>query len=202
MPRGRYQQKQWEDRQAAILDALERLATERGFAAVTMDDVADAVGISKATLYQHFESKDAMLVELMAQHEDQFIAWVEQTAGQSPVERLLHMMRHLMEGHISPLRGLVSLGREDVLPIFNRTEALVSRHDQIIALFTGIIQQGQADGSIASDLVPHEIIGAMLALSNISMGEYEPPECNRELNTRTGHADQMLLLFARSLRPV
>jgi TetR/AcrR family transcriptional regulator, regulator of autoinduction and epiphytic fitness len=201
MPRGRYQQKQWEDRQAAILDALERLATERGFAAVTMDDVADAVGISKATLYQHFESKDAMLVELMAQHEDQFIAWVEQTAGQRPVERLLHMMRHLMEGHISPLRGLVSLGREDVLPIFNRTEALVSRHDQIIALFTGIIQQGQADGSIASDLVPHEIIGAMLALSNISMGQYEPPECNRELNARTGHADQMLLLFARSLRP-
>ncbi len=201
MPRGRYQQKQWEDRQTAILDALERLSAERGFAAVTMDDLADAVGISKATLYQHFESKDAMLIALMAQQEDLFIAWVDQTAGQPPIERLLHVMRRLMEGHISPLRGLVSLGREDVLPIFNRTEALIARHDQIIALLTGIVQQGQAEGAIAADLVPHEIIGALLALSNISMGEYEPPECNRELNARAGHADQMLLMFARSLRP-
>lgn len=201
MPRGRYQQKQWEDRQAAILDALERLATDHGFAAVTMDDVADTVGISKATLYQHFESKDAMLVALMAQHEEQFIAWVEQTAEQPPVERLLQVMRYLMEGHISPLRGLFSLGREDVLPIFHTNATLVARHDQIIALLTSIVQQGQAEGDIATDLMPHEIIGAMLALSNVSMGRYTPPERSQALNAHTSHVWQMLLLFARSLRP-
>ena len=78
MPRGRYQQQQWETRETAILDALETLATERGFAQVTMDDLADAVGISKATLYQHFDSKDMMLVSVMARHTQQFIDWLEQ----------------------------------------------------------------------------------------------------------------------------
>ncbi len=82
MPRGRYQQQQWEARRSAILHALEQLSGERGFSNVTMDDLADRVGISKATLYQHFESKEAMLVELMASHEDAFIASLEAMAGQ------------------------------------------------------------------------------------------------------------------------
>ncbi|MCZ7679417.1 MAG: TetR/AcrR family transcriptional regulator [Sandaracinaceae bacterium] len=77
MPRGRYQQKQWDARHAAILEALEQLSDQRGFSNVTMDDLADQIGISKATLYQHFESKDAMLVELMASHEDAFIALLD-----------------------------------------------------------------------------------------------------------------------------
>ena len=57
MPRGRYQQKQWDQREDVILAALETLSAARGFSQVTMDDLADAVGISKATLYQHFEKE-------------------------------------------------------------------------------------------------------------------------------------------------
>jgi TetR/AcrR family transcriptional regulator, regulator of autoinduction and epiphytic fitness len=201
MPRGRYQQKQWDDRQTAILVALEQLSRERGFAAVTMDDVAAAVGISKATLYQHFESKDAMVITLLAQHEERFIAQVETTADQPPVARLLDTMRILMEGHVSPLRGLVSLGRDEILPIFRSNTDLMTRHDQIILLLTGIVPQGQADGSIAPDLAPHTIISAMIALSTVSMGDYEPPECNRGQIAQEGYAGQMLKLFERSLRP-
>jgi AcrR family transcriptional regulator len=201
MPRGRYQQKQWEDRQAAILVALEQLSHAQGFAAVTMDEVAETVGISKATLYQHFESKDAMLIALMARHEDQFIAQVTATAGQPPVARLRATMQVLMDGPISPLRGLVSLGRDEILPIFRASADLMARHDQIIALLTAIVQQGQAEGSIAPDLAPHTVISAMIALSNVSMGDYEPPECNRAQFAQDSYAGQMLKLFERSLRP-
>lgn len=201
MPRGRYQQKQWEDREAAILDALEALSDERGFANVTMDDLADAVGISKATLYQHFDSKDAMLGHLIARQEDQFIEWLQRIADQPPVDRLLDTMRYLMEGHISPLRGVVSMGREEVMPVFRSSPALIERHDQIIASLTATIQEGQSQGSIGPDLTPRVVISAMLALSNVSMGDYEPPECTRNLNSEAGYGEQMMTLFARSLRP-
>ena len=200
MPRGRYQQKQWDARQAAILAALEMLSAQRGFANVTMDDLADEVGISKATLYQHFKSKDDLLVHLMAQQEDQFIASIDNTAGQPPVGRLLATLRTLMEGHITPLRGLVSIGSEAITPVFRNNAQLVERHDQIVAMLTDIIRDGQDDGSIAPDLAPHVIISAMLALSNVSMGDYEPPECNRQLQTREGYNEQMLTLFERSIR--
>jgi AcrR family transcriptional regulator len=202
MPRGRYQQQQWEAREAAILEALETLSTARGFANVTMDDLAEAVGISKATLYQHFESKDAMLVSLMAQTEDRFIAWLESTAGQPPIARLCDTVCYLMQGHLSPLRGLVTLGREAVLPVFRTHADLMARHDQMIQILTAIIQQGQADGSITPDLAPHVIISAMVALSNVSMGDYKPPVCNADLKAQPGYADQMIMLFERGIRNI
>jgi AcrR family transcriptional regulator len=199
VPRGRYQQKQWEDRQAAILETLEKLSTERGFANVTMDDVSDAVGISKATLYQHFQSKDAMLVHLLAQHEDHFLDWLTQTDDQPPLDRLRQIMQQLMDGHIMPLRGLFSLSQDEVLPVFRSSEDLMQRHDQIVDKLSSIIRQGQAESVIAADLIPESVIGAMLALSSVSMGSYEPPTCADQI--RQTYREQMILLFERAIRP-
>ncbi|MBN1202892.1 MAG: TetR/AcrR family transcriptional regulator [Anaerolineae bacterium] len=201
MPRGRYQQKQWNARQQAILEALETLSAKQGFASVTMDDLAEAVGISKATLYQHFDSKDAMLVHLMTQHSDRFIDWLVTTADQPPVERLRRVMHYLMEGHILPLRGLINLGREDVLPIFRSSAPLVRRHEQIIDLLAAIVRQGQTGGQIAPDLAPHVIISAMWALSNVSMARYESPGRSGHEAAQAAFADQMIALFERAIRP-
>ena len=45
-----------------ILDAAGRLFAEHGVAAVTMADVAGAVGCSRATLYRYVENRDALRV--------------------------------------------------------------------------------------------------------------------------------------------
>lgn len=200
MPRGRYQQKQWDARHAAIFEALEQLSGERGFSNVTMDDLADRVGISKATLYQHFESKDAMLVELMARHEDAFIATLDAIADQPPVEQLKHIMRTIYQGHITPLRGLVSLGEDEALPVFRSNPHLIARHDQIIAGLGRIIRQGQADGSIALDLDAHTMILAMLALSRVAPDRYQTPALREDRLPHEAQIDQMILLFERAIR--
>ena len=41
------------------------LFAERGYAATTMDDIAEAAGVTKPLVYQHFESKRALYLELM-----------------------------------------------------------------------------------------------------------------------------------------
>ncbi|CPR09774.1 TetR family transcriptional regulator [Mycobacterium bohemicum DSM 44277] len=43
-----------------ILDAAERLWTERDHSAVGMNEIARAAGCSRATLYRYFESRDAL----------------------------------------------------------------------------------------------------------------------------------------------
>lgn len=103
--RGRYQQLQWEQREEVILEALQTLSAERGFSAVTMDALAEAVGISKATLYQHFDSKDALLAALLTQQIDRFSAWLESAAARPPIEQLREAMRALMGGHFTPARA-------------------------------------------------------------------------------------------------
>jgi AcrR family transcriptional regulator len=60
----------------AIVEAAERLFLERGFGSVTMDELAEAAGVARRTLYNQFASKEEifreMLLRVSAQIEDAF----------------------------------------------------------------------------------------------------------------------------------
>jgi len=48
-----------------ILDEAYKLFRRKGFARVSMDEIAGAAGVTKRTLYYHFESKDALLAAVL-----------------------------------------------------------------------------------------------------------------------------------------
>lgn len=52
-------------REDAILEATQQLLTAKGYAELNMDEVAALAGIAKATLYQHFSSKDELVVNVV-----------------------------------------------------------------------------------------------------------------------------------------
>jgi AcrR family transcriptional regulator len=54
-----------EERRESILDAANQVFGDHGFEHVRIDDVAAAAGISKALIYEHFESKQDLYSELM-----------------------------------------------------------------------------------------------------------------------------------------
>ncbi|WP_162909204.1 TetR/AcrR family transcriptional regulator [Aggregatilinea lenta] len=190
MPRGRYQQKQWEVREQAILDTLEVLSAERGFNTITMDDLATTVGISKATLYQHFPSKDEMVSRLLAQHEDRFLDWLDQIGSEPATVRLSHIMLYLLEGHVKPLQGPPGVEIENIMAVFERDRALVERHDEILKQLVAIIEEGQSGGTITPLLTPDAIIAAMFALSKLPEGIRHNPV----------PLDHIVLFFERAIR--
>jgi AcrR family transcriptional regulator len=53
-----------------IIDAAYEVFYKAGFARASVDAIAEAVGITKRTLYYHFDSKDALIAAVLdAQHE-------------------------------------------------------------------------------------------------------------------------------------
>jgi AcrR family transcriptional regulator len=52
----------------------QRLFGERGYRATTMDDIAQAAGVTKPLLYQHFASKRALYLELVQQVSTELLA--------------------------------------------------------------------------------------------------------------------------------
>ena len=52
-------------RRRQLFDVALALFAEHGYAATTMDDIAEAAGVTKPLVYQHFESKRALYLELM-----------------------------------------------------------------------------------------------------------------------------------------
>jgi TetR/AcrR family transcriptional regulator, regulator of autoinduction and epiphytic fitness len=55
-----FRDKQFALREEAILDAVNRQLTSRGYEQMVLDDIAAEVGIAKGSLYKHFESKEAL----------------------------------------------------------------------------------------------------------------------------------------------
>ena len=52
-------------RRTQLLDAANEVFTSRGYHATAMDDIADAAGVSKPVLYQHFSSKLDLYLALL-----------------------------------------------------------------------------------------------------------------------------------------
>jgi len=81
---------------ARILDEAGRQAAVRGVGAVSLGDVAEAVGLSKSGLFKHFDSKEAMQEALMTLTAERFIAFVWKPAeplapGRERLERIFDL---------------------------------------------------------------------------------------------------------------
>jgi AcrR family transcriptional regulator len=82
-------ERQWQMREDAILDAAYEVLTERGGAGASMDDIAARAGVSKPTLYQHFASKDELVLSVsMRLMRESEIAAAERPPGTSALEHL------------------------------------------------------------------------------------------------------------------
>jgi AcrR family transcriptional regulator len=80
-------QRRKEARPAEIIAAALKLFSERGFAATRLEDVAEAAGVSKATIYLYFESKEdlfkAIIREIATPRLDAIEALVEGFDGRA-----------------------------------------------------------------------------------------------------------------------
>jgi TetR/AcrR family transcriptional regulator, regulator of autoinduction and epiphytic fitness len=76
-----------------IIEAAERLFLERGFGAVSMDELAEAAGVARRTLYNQFASKEEifreMLLRVSSQLEDAFPPGIETQGNVEEVLRLI-----------------------------------------------------------------------------------------------------------------
>jgi TetR/AcrR family transcriptional regulator, regulator of autoinduction and epiphytic fitness len=101
-PRRSFREAQFELREEAILDVTNRLLAEKGYDAMSMDDIATEVGIAKGSLYKHFESKEtlaaAVMTRLLRQTREALAAL---PATLEPVERLEAVLRWTLERRLA-----------------------------------------------------------------------------------------------------
>ena len=144
-PRRSFREQMLGVRHEAILQATSQLLCQKNFAAMTMDDVADAVGIAKASLYKHFSSKDELCCAATVQMLAQVHAYLESLEPHAApldklraavgwsLERLLTQEMPQWPGSHSPLRALLR-EHQDCLsawqPVSQRLEQWVMEAQQ------------------------------------------------------------------------
>jgi TetR/AcrR family transcriptional repressor of nem operon len=71
-----------------ILNAAQRLIQTRSFHGFSFQDIADEVGIRKASLYHYFDSKDALALAVLERAASFVKARMEKSESLAPAERL------------------------------------------------------------------------------------------------------------------
>jgi AcrR family transcriptional regulator len=143
-----------EARPGEIVDAALEVFAEKGFAAAKLDDIARKAGISKATLYLYFDTKDEIF----------------RAVAQSEVASLMEALERQVEGADAPfaeiaprlLARAVAMMKGDRVPAIARMVIGESRnfpdlariwHDDVVArvigIVTGMIARAQARGEVA-----------------------------------------------------
>ncbi|MFG6415273.1 TetR/AcrR family transcriptional regulator [Roseateles sp. DC23W] len=79
-----------------ILAAAARLFAEQGFSATSMNQVADACGVAKPTLYHYFEDKQALLAQICDAHVHALLALVDEVKARQLTPEA--QLRALIEG--------------------------------------------------------------------------------------------------------
>lgn len=78
------------DRRLAILEAARLAFGEGAYHEVSLDSVAERAGVSKALLYEHFDSKRALYVAMLELHTRDLVGRIgESVAGAEPGEERL-----------------------------------------------------------------------------------------------------------------
>jgi TetR/AcrR family transcriptional regulator of autoinduction and epiphytic fitness len=103
----------------AIVAAAERLFLERGFGSVSMDELAEAAGVARRTLYNQFASKEEifreMLLRVSGQLEHAFPPGIETRGEVEDVLRLIARMileLHKQREYLGFLRMVVADSRQ------------------------------------------------------------------------------------------
>lgn len=92
--------RQWAFREEEIVRTAAGLLATEGCRAMTMDEVASRLGISKSTLYSHFRSKDELISRALHHSADDLLANIrEEVVPEASDEvRLRGISRSLLEG--------------------------------------------------------------------------------------------------------
>jgi AcrR family transcriptional regulator len=146
-----------------------RLFAERGFAGTSLQDIADALGITRPALYYYVKSKDELLAKLAADVAGGSAAQITEIAGRTDLDavgKLREIVRvNVLRQARQPERfRLVIRSEAELPPELSHTYAASRR--AVLAAITGVIEDGIRAGRF------RPVDARVAALGVIGMGNW------------------------------
>ena len=160
----------------AILDAASLLFIEKGFGGTNVNDIADAVGVTRTALYYYFPSKESMLAALTEEVTEKASRLADSVSRQDelpPDEALRQLiLQHagLILAH--PLQFRVVERSESSLPDPDRAAAERARRD-LLDHFVRAIQRG-VDGGQFRAVNAHVAAFSIIGMCNWCAWWFDP----------------------------
>ncbi len=142
-------------RRHQIIEAARNLIAAKGMDGVTIDAIAEEVGLTEGAIYRHFASKHQILSLLVDDIERNLLDTVEsaQTEGASAVDSL----EHILEAHLSDVEGhravsfvvIAEAMGFDGTTLAPKVSLMFTRY---LELIQAVLDRGIREGSIRPDI--------------------------------------------------
>lgn len=149
-----------------ILEAAAAIISQKGFHGTSMQDIADAVNLQKASLYHHIASKQTILVEVLDRALHLLIDNMRQVMNLAlpPEEKLYEAMRVYLQTMLEnrELAGVLLLEHRSLEP--DQLTSHVPRRDEFEILWRNLINEGIEQGIFScsnSAMTARAILGVM-----------------------------------------
>ncbi len=159
----------------ALLDVAVRVFLERGYDGSSLDQVARAAGITKASIYYHARGKEDLLLRGVGRAFDALFAVVTEAPNQSAsaLVRLKHVIRGTIEIAIAKQPEVALL-----LRVRGNTRAerrILQRRRELDHMISTMLGQAQEEGGLRRDVDPRMATRLLFGMIN-SITEWYRPE--------------------------
>jgi AcrR family transcriptional regulator len=154
---------QFTDRRARVVQIAAELFCDKGYAAASVQDLADAVGVHKSTIFHYFDCKDDVLFSIVSE-----VCAAVDGVGRSalaldgpPLERVTDYLRRFIGlGASRPAKFAVY--RDDVGRLAPARRAAVERHREAQRRLVASLLSDAQRGRVVSDRVEPDVLAEML----------------------------------------
>jgi TetR/AcrR family transcriptional regulator of autoinduction and epiphytic fitness len=154
-------------REDAIVTAVNRLLAEKGFEAMTLDEVALEVGIAKASLYKHFSSKEDLAAAAMVRVMERALAFLDtlqdEPTSVRPIDQLRAVARWTMEVQLAGEMPSLPSENSSLRAALTTNKAYVDGLMDVSERLGAWITAAQADGSLNKSLPPIAVLYTLYA---------------------------------------
>ena len=163
-------------RQQEVLEAAARVFHEKGYESTSIQDIAEAVGILKGSLYYYIRSKEDLLYEIIQSAHEEALANVERVAAMEA--DALTKIRAFVTSHVTfNAENLVRMGVffHDFRSLSDeRRRAIVEARDVYDETLRGVIRQGQEEETVCPEIDPKMAAMAVMGMLNWIYQWYTP----------------------------
>jgi TetR/AcrR family transcriptional regulator, regulator of autoinduction and epiphytic fitness len=147
-------------REHAIVDTVNKLLADKGYDLMTVDEVAANAGLSKASLYTHFRSKEELAAAAMVRVLERAIAFArgpEATNEPTPVGRLAAVVRWTLRLQIAGAMPSLPAQNSTLRNSLSENRVFTKLLFELSDLLGDWIEQAQGSGEI-NPAVPAEVV--------------------------------------------
>jgi len=164
----------------SLTDVALRVFAERGYDGASMDDVARAAGITKASIYHHVSGKEALLERGLGRALDALFSILDEPQSRDgrAIERLHYIVERVAEPKMQLLPELTVLTR--VHGHSKSERPAVERRRAFARVVTDLIKEAQHDGDVRADLEARLVSLLIFGMSNSVFEWYRTGSLTRE----------------------